>query len=237
MTKTVIVILLLCLAGHAEVLKNIEYATIGDVILTLDASIPDGPGPFPGVILVHGGSFVAGDKEEYINYIFKPLTDARFAWFSINYRLAPKYKFPAAIDDLERAIQYVRNNAAKYKVDPKRIALIGESAGGHLVSYIAARNLPESQVAAVVSFYGIHDFISRAVVTGPKPSEALRDFLGVNEVTADSAPLLASESISPELRKKRHPAVPADSWQPRRRSTLSAVVGDVRQDQRSRRSL
>jgi acetyl esterase len=187
------VVLGLSALSSAADLKNIEYSNLGGERLALDAHIPDGAGPFAAAILVHGGGWVAGDKQEYINYIFKPLSAAGFAWFSINYRLAPKYKFPDDADDVEKAVQFVRANARKYKVDPKRIALIGESAGGHLVSYVGARNRPESSVAAVVSMYGIHDFISASTEWKPIPTEILQLF-GIHAVNADTAPILMKAS-------------------------------------------
>src|SRR5437868_5603172 len=134
------VIALLSLCAQARTLKDVEYAQAGGIRLTLDASIPEGPGPFPAAILVHGGGWVAGDKQTYITYIFKPLSDAGFAWFSINYRLAPRYRFPAPADDVAQAIRFVRENAREYHIDGNRIALIGESAGGHFVSYVGASN-------------------------------------------------------------------------------------------------
>jgi acetyl esterase/lipase len=173
--------------------KDVEYRKIGTVSLTLDAHIPDGRGPFPTAILVHGGGWVAGDKQQYITYIFQPLSDAGFAWFSINYRLAPTFKFPADADDVEAAIRFVKANAAKYKVDLKRIALIGESAGGHLVSYVGARNRPNSRVAAVVSMYGIHDFVTAAMAWKPFPHEVL-DLFGIRAVDATTAPILIQAS-------------------------------------------
>jgi acetyl esterase len=174
-------------------LTDIEYANAGGVRLTLDAHVPDGNGPFPAAILVHGGGWVGGDKQQYITYIFQPLSDAGFAWFSINYRLAPQFRFPADADDVESAIQFVKASAAKYKVDPKRIALIGESAGGHLVSYVGARNRPDSRVAAVVSMYGVHDFVAAAVQWKPLPHELL-DLFGITAVTAETAPELIKAS-------------------------------------------
>jgi len=80
------IIVLLSLHARAAELKDVVYAEVNGVRLTLDAHVPDGAGPFPTAILVHGGGWVAGDKQEYINYLFRPLTDAGFAWFSINYR-------------------------------------------------------------------------------------------------------------------------------------------------------
>jgi acetyl esterase len=173
--------------------KDVEYARAGGVRLTLDAHVPDGPGPFPAAILVHGGGWVAGDKQQYITYIFQPLTDAGFAWFSINYRLAPQFKFPADADDVETAIRFVKANATKYKVDPHRIALIGESAGGHLVSYVGSRNENDSRVAAVVSMYGVHDFVAAAVAWKPLPHEIL-DLFGIGAVDALTAPTLIKAS-------------------------------------------
>jgi alpha-L-fucosidase 2 len=184
---------LLSVHARAAELKDVVYAEVNGVRLMLDAHVPDSTGRFPTVILVHGGGWVAGDKQEYINYLFKPLTEAGFAWFSINYRLAPQYKFPAATDDVEQAIRYVKANAAKYKVDPRRIALIGESAGGHLVSYVGARSRDQSRVAAVISMYGIHDFITACQEWKPVPTEVLQLF-GINAIDATTAPVLIKAS-------------------------------------------
>ena len=192
-----------CPSGAVD-LTDIEYANAGGVRLTLDAHVPDGNGPFPAAILVHGGGWVGGDKQQYITYIFQPLSDAGFAWFSINYRLASQFRFPADADDVESAIQFVKANAAKYKVAPKRIALIGESAGGHLVSYVGARNRPDSRVAAVVSMYGVHDFVAAAVQWKPLPHELL-DLFGITAVTAETAPELIKASPVVYISKEMPP--------------------------------
>src|SRR4029077_2120329 len=122
-------LLLAATVANAADFDDIIYRFVDGTNLTLDAHVPNGPGPFPAAILVHGGGWVAGDKRQYITYLFQPLSDAKFAWFSINYRLAPYHKFPADAHDIEEAIRWVKNNAPIYKVDPNRIALIGESAG------------------------------------------------------------------------------------------------------------
>ncbi len=186
-------LLLLPPLASATDFADIIYRNVDRTNLTLDAHVPNGPGPFPVVILVHGGGWVAGDKQQYITYIFKPLSDANFAWFSINYRLAPRYKFSADADDVEEAIRWVKNNAPIYKVDPDRIALIGESAGGHLVSYVGAKHRSENGVAAVVSMYGIHDFITASIAWKPIPDEIMKLF-GISAVDADSAPKLVEAS-------------------------------------------
>src|SRR6266540_3305895 len=138
--KFLVSLLLVSAPALAELRSDIEFAVKGDVRLTLDAYVPDGRGPFPAVIVVHGGGFTRGDKQTFVKPLFDPLTKAGFAWFTINYRLAPAYRFPAATDDVARAIEYVKSHAKQYNVDKKRIALMGESAGGHLVAYVGAVN-------------------------------------------------------------------------------------------------
>jgi alpha-L-fucosidase 2 len=144
-------------AARAEMKKDIVFAKPEGVELTLDASVPEGTGPFPTAILVHGGGFTGGTKTSFITPLFEPLTRAGFTWFTINYRLAPKYRYPDCVEDVETAIRWVKDHAKEYKVDVNRIALIGESAGGHLVSLVGARGKGATRVAAVVPFYGPHD--------------------------------------------------------------------------------
>ncbi|MEO8125486.1 MAG: alpha/beta hydrolase [Bryobacteraceae bacterium] len=193
-----------CAFAHADIRKDIEYAKVGDASLTFDVSVPEGPGPFPTAILVHGGGFVRGDKQMYVPPLFPVLTKANFTWFTINYRLAPQFKFPAATEDLERAIQFVRGHARQYKVDVNRIALIGESAGGQIVSFVGAQNKPASQVAAVVVLYGVHDFISRTVMQG-KILDTSQAYLGVKELDAETAPILMKASAVSYIRKGMPP--------------------------------
>jgi acetyl esterase/lipase len=160
---------LLCIAfaslARAAHQTDVEYGNAGGESLKLDSYVPDGPGPFPAVILVHGGGWNAGDKsggpkKGYMAPMHDPLEKAGYAWFSINYRLAPKHQYPANIEDVETAIRWVKANAAKYHVDPQRIVLSGESAGGHLVELAAVRATDATRVAAVVPFYGRGELVS-----------------------------------------------------------------------------
>lgn len=139
----------------ATELKDVEFAKPAGVSLTLDAWIPESAQPQPAVILVHGGGWHAGDKRTYINPWFPTLTQAGIAWFTINYRLAPQWKYPAAPEDVESAVRWVQANARKWHIDPQRIALMGESAGGHLVALVGARG--KVKVKTVVDFYGVND--------------------------------------------------------------------------------
>lgn len=167
--------------------QDIEFAKAGDVSLTLDAFVPEGEGPFATCILVHGGGFTKGDKQTFIKPLFEPLAQAGFAWFTINYRLAPQHRWPACAEDVASAIKWVKAHAAEYKVDVKRIALIGESAGGHLVSWAGVMGEGETRVAAVVPFYAPHD-----LVTHVKHRNELRGLAG----------LIGSEELNDETWKK-----------------------------------
>src|SRR5579862_9777886 len=91
--------------------QNVEYGNPGGHALLLDLHVPDGAGPFPAAILVHGGGFDAGSKSTNVKPPFEPLAGAGYAWFSIDYRLAPEAKFPQAMEDVYSAIQWVKANA------------------------------------------------------------------------------------------------------------------------------
>ena len=147
---------LLCVdAARPAELHDVEFARPSGVSLTLDASIPKSSKPQPAVLLVHGGGWEAGDKRTYIKPWFTTLTEAGLAWFTINYRLAPQWKHPAAVEDIEAALAWIRSEAQRLGIDSKRIAIMGESAGGHLAALAAFRK--DSGITALVSFYGVHD--------------------------------------------------------------------------------
>lgn len=175
-----LLLLILALSASAAGMNDIEFSRPGGEPLTLDAFVPEGKGPFPAVIIVHGGGWEAGTKRTYVTPWFEPLSKAGFAWFSINYRLAPEHRFPAPAEDVFAAIRWVKAHAAEYKVDRRRIALMGESAGGHLVSYAAVKADKATRVAAVVSFYGPHDLEKRSRDMG-EIGRNVRQLLGLEE--------------------------------------------------------
>jgi alpha-L-fucosidase 2 len=180
-----------------EVRENIEYAR-EPVSLKLDAHLPPGPGPFPAIILVHGGGWVAGDKTaNFIRPLFPVLDRTGFAWFTIDYRLAPRYPYTAAVEDVQRAITFVKAHAKEYRVRPDRIALMGESAGAHLVNLVGTRNRPPADVAAVVSFYGPIDMVDTLnLAPGMRVPENLKAVFQI-EVFDDAARARLREA-SPE---------------------------------------
>jgi acetyl esterase/lipase len=116
-------------ADSVSVQNDVTYGEATGVQLTMDVYQPSGNGPFPALIMIHGGVFTHGDKSNLTpDATF--FAQSGYACFSINYRLAPQYKFPAGLEDAQTAVQFVRDHADQYNVNPDRIGVLGASAGG-----------------------------------------------------------------------------------------------------------
>jgi len=158
--------------------KDVEYARPDGKPLLLDLHVPDGPGPFAAAILIHGGGFDEGSKSNNVRPLFGPLTDAGFAWFSIDYRLAPAVHFPEAMEDVNSAIRWVKAHSAEYRVDASKLAIVGESAGGFFVNYAGTHDTPATRVAAVVDFYGPSDYGKQALLRRDHPERFNMESIG-----------------------------------------------------------
>jgi acetyl esterase len=143
--------------------KDVEYSRPNGKPVLLDMHVPDGPGPIPAAILVHGGGFDGGSKSTNMRPLFDLLANAGFAWFSIDYRMAPEFRFPEARQDMDSAIQWVKSHAAEFHLDASKVVIMGESAGGFLVNYAGTHETAETKVAAVVDFYGAVDYVKQAI--------------------------------------------------------------------------
>ena len=169
--------LLFCLAACSSA----PQATITDKVYASGSSShrlnlyrPRGQGPFPLVVMVHGGGFMFGDHRDVGPGFAKDiaaLNDAGIAVASVGYRLSGEATFPAAVRDVKAAIRHLRQRAAMLGVDPARIALWGKSAGGNLVLMAGlthgqarfddptlADSAVDDRVRAIVAFYPPIDF-------------------------------------------------------------------------------
>jgi acetyl esterase/lipase len=216
--------LLLWISNHAAELavpetvvfeRGIEYANPEDQHLQLNLALPKNRSkPSPAVLCVHGGGFRAGTREGY-DKLCVTLAQYGFVAATITYRLAPKFQFPAAVHDAKAAVRWLRANATKYNIDPKRIGVTGGSAGGHLAQFLGVTgNVPEfegdqnpgfpSTVSCVVNVYGPSDF-TKSYGKSVDAHEVLPLWLGgnleharirhiqsspLNWVTPDAAPTL-----------------------------------------------
>ena len=185
MKKTYLLLLLTCLAltvkaqTHEIDVSNIKnkfldipYATLSEA-QKLDIYLPDeGEGPFPVIIHIHGGAFLAGDKRGLQFWPMLKGIQRGYAVISVNYRLNGEAIWPAQIHDCKAAVRWIRANAAKYNLNPEKIAAWGDSAGGHLSAILGTSwDLDEledlnlgntehsSRIQAVVDWYGPTNFL------------------------------------------------------------------------------
>lgn len=149
----------------ARVLRAVEYARIpGFRPLLLDLHLPAGAQDAPVVLYIHGGGWRAGSRAAfgpaYTDWTVTPfaaLTGAGLAVASVDYRLSGEARYPAQLEDVTAALGWLRERGATYGIDPGRVAVWGESAGGHLAALLALTTDPGDAPAAVVDWYGPTD--------------------------------------------------------------------------------
>jgi acetyl esterase/lipase len=153
-----------------QVANDVIFGKGGDTELRLDLAMPkEGQGPWPAVVCIHGGGWVGGDRKQ-MKQTIEVLAGRGYVAISPDYRLAPRHRFPAQIEDCKCAVRWLRANAATYRVDPSHIGAIGLSAGAHLACLLGVAGKEAglegdggnsdqpSAVQAVVSFFGPTDF-------------------------------------------------------------------------------
>jgi acetyl esterase/lipase len=172
--------LALALAGCAseayDVRENLSYDPAVGFANTFDLYEPDGDShrtSRPAILAIHGGRWMGGDKGWGEN-IAAELCPYGYVVVAINYRLSsePNGTWPAQIEDVQKALRYVRANAARFRIDPARIASLGMSAGGHLATMVALRDDPAGpagRVRTAINLDGEHD------MTMP-PEQVMADF-------------------------------------------------------------
>jgi acetyl esterase/lipase len=151
-----------------EFVHDVPFGTGGGKELKLELGRPAGEGSFPAVVCLHGGGWVEGDRHE-MEQTLNVLAKHGYVAVSPDYRLAPADPFPAAVEDCKAAVRWLRANAAREKVNPDRIGVLGFAAGGHLACLLGVTEKSDglegkggsagesSRVQAVVSFFGPTD--------------------------------------------------------------------------------
>lgn len=114
---------------------GIVYRTLAGRDLKCDLYLPAGEGPFPAVLVIHGGAWATGSRLHYQRHA-RILCRRGYAVMAVDYRLAPRHKFPAQVLDVQYAVRWLRHHASTYRIDPERLAAYGYSAGGHLASLL-----------------------------------------------------------------------------------------------------
>lgn len=179
--------------GGVVALPDLTYATIpGYRPLKLDIYRKQGAKDRPLLVYIHGGGWAMGNSRGLAAFadfpaVLADLAARGYAVAAVNYRLKSEATFPAQSQDVDAAIRWLRANAATYGIDPTRVGVFGDSAGGHLAAMAAVdcdRSAPVEKgdcVQAAVPWYGIYDF---TVTDKPRPPEDFKpiyDFLGCKD--------------------------------------------------------
>lgn len=208
-------------------IPDVVYAKVGDTELHMDIGLPEKmpDKPLPVIVWIHGGGWKTGTYKWNRSAVF---VKHGYASVSVQYRFLDAAKFPAQIYDCKAAIRFLRANAAKYGIDPKRIGVWGGSAGGHLAALLGTSggvkelegdegNLDQSsRVQAVCEWYGPNDLTvgGRAPEPGRKKPPLLVQLFGatykenpeiyklaspISHVTKDDPPFLIVQGDADKL--------------------------------------
>ena len=165
---------------------DIQFAAPNGVPLALDLYRPIQTGQHPTVVMIHGGAWQRGSPTDNAS-VSRYFAGQGYTVVAIAYRFAPQYPFPAQIEDVRSALEFIRQNAAKYEIDLNRMAIMGRSAGAHLAmlaaypaSPLKSPNTPPFR--AVVNYYGPVD-LTKGYFDPPNPDpidsqKTLKAFLG-----------------------------------------------------------
>ncbi|WP_308224968.1 alpha/beta hydrolase [Flavobacterium sp. J372] len=119
--------------------KNVVYKRIGNRALHFDAFFSNGGPTYPAVILIHGGGWKSGSKEQ-MNLLAQEIAARGYSCFCVQYRLSGEAVYPAAIQDVQAAIRFIKTNAAMFGADPGKVAVLGCSSGGQMAALIGTAN-------------------------------------------------------------------------------------------------
>jgi acetyl esterase/lipase len=176
--------------------------------LKCDVYVPDGKGPFPAVLAIHGGAWRSGTKFALLRHAWR-LAQNGYVVVAINYRHAPEHRFPAQVHDCKHALRWMQKNAGTYKIDVDRIGVYGYSAGGHLAAMLGTTDKNDRMEGPITAEFSKYGTRVKAVVIGSAPCEfgwidaksnVLSYWLGGNKTNKPNVYLAASpiEYVSPD---------------------------------------
>lgn len=174
------------------------YGHAGGIDLKLDMGFPEGAGPFPVILFFHGGGWQQGDKSHMHKWI-RLSAAAGYAGVSAGYRFAPQFKWPSQVQDAKTAVRYLRAHANELNIDPARIGVMGESAGGYLALMLGVTSPADglegdggysefsSGVKTVVSYFSATDLTLPSLKLSPELEAEMLAYYNksLTEVRAD----------------------------------------------------
>lgn len=140
---------------NIKIKKDIEYKTRNGKSLLADIYYPENSAQkYPGIILVHGGGWISGSKENE-KFLAQELASKDYVSMAINYSLSDVAKYPAAVEDIEDALKFLKKYHKEFALNKKKIAIGGNSAGAQLATLVGVKN----KIQAIVNIDGIVSFI------------------------------------------------------------------------------
>lgn len=161
-----------------KVTPDVLFASPDGVDLRLDLFLPDAELPAPVVLCIHGGGWISGDKSD-CHIVAQEFVRRGFAAACPDYRLAPLYTYPAAVEDVRAAVRLLRQHGQELGVDAERVAAFGNSAGGHLSAFLALSGDAAERADAAVNVSGLTDLTNPSEQHPEIAWDFLQQFLGV----------------------------------------------------------
>jgi acetyl esterase/lipase len=201
--------------------QTLAYAEIGDEKLTLDFYHANRASAAPLVLVVHGGGWDGGSSRQFAE-LNRELASLGYAVASVNYRLAPKWQWPAQREDVLAAVTYLKNHSVELGLDPRQWVILGRSAGGQIAGQVAY-SLHDPSLRGLVAFYAPTD-LSAGYYWGEENDllnlrGLLRNYLGgtpdnasvayraaspLSHITANSPPTLILHGAGDFMLSRRH---------------------------------
>lgn len=215
-------LLLLTFVAEPTIALDVIYSRVAGEEIKMDIYYPErsATSVSPAVLVIHGGSWMFGKRQDMAE-MAKELAKSGFVAATTSYRLAPKHKWPAMLDDVQTAMRFLRSKSTEYRIDPKRIGSCGASAGGHLGLLLGFRDKNttgefeykdfSSRSQAVFNIFGPTDFrrdfapsinFVLEAVLGKKAADATEDLKQcspVNWITNDDSPVFTMHGESDPL--------------------------------------
>lgn len=181
--------------GDIRIDRDVEYAVHGGIPLHLDVYRPPGDGPFPALVVIPGGRWAYIDRAKHAD-VPTYFAQHGIVAVAIEYRSALEFPYPAAVEDVTSAIEWVRVHAADYEIDSTQLGTAGVSAGGHLAALVAALGSGPTdrgtRVNVVASWSGPMNLEPLLASPDADTQEAVQRFLGCFD--GDSCTRLAREA-------------------------------------------
>jgi len=210
--RNALLLVFLSAALHAQPSEsNVVFGNHSGLALLMDVYKPANANGF-GIVVIPGSGWhtelgydarLLKESKEFLTHIAK-LNGAGYTAFVITHRAAPRFKYPAAVEDAQRAVRFVRRHASRYGIDKERIGALGASSGGHLVSMLGTldgRGEPEdpdavqresAKVQCVVALYPVTD---PSKVNTPFGSVTVTAFMGMRAPRANASKAMPDSKL------------------------------------------